>query len=46
MQLESDEGAPVCRLRLEARWEDDGTVEGEVSQDLFWIANPPPTSLR
>lgn len=37
MQLESDEGAPVCRLRLEARWEDDGTVEGEVSQDLFWI---------
>ena len=27
----------MCRLRLEARWEDDGTVEGEVSQDLFWI---------
>ncbi|MEQ8279540.1 MAG: AAA family ATPase [Deltaproteobacteria bacterium] len=29
--------APVCRLRLEARWEDDGTVEGEVSQELFWV---------
>lgn len=28
---------PVCRLRLEARWEDDGTVEGEVSQELFWV---------
>ncbi len=28
---------PVCRLRLEARWEDDGTVEGEVSQDLYWV---------
>ncbi|MCE7798144.1 AAA family ATPase [Sphingobium sufflavum] len=36
---------PVCRLRLEARWEDDGTVEGEVSQELFWVetldADPP-----
>lgn len=27
----------VCRMRLEARWEDDGTVEGEVSQDLYWV---------
>ena len=37
MRIERDEGAPVCRLRLEARWEDDGTVEGEVSQELSWI---------
>lgn len=37
MQLEREEKAPVCRLRLEARWEDDGTVEGEVSQELFWV---------
>lgn len=37
MQLERDGKAPVCRLRLEARWEDDGTVEGEVSQELFWV---------
>lgn len=29
--------APVCRLRLEARWEDDKTADGEVSQDLFWV---------
>ena len=30
---------------LEARWEDDGTIDGEVSQDLFWVDtlddNPP-----
>ncbi|MAZ10509.1 MULTISPECIES: AAA family ATPase [unclassified Limnobacter] len=29
--------SPVCRLRLEARWEDDGTIEGEISQELFWV---------
>ena len=29
--------SPVCRLRLEARWEDDGTVEGEVSQEFGWV---------
>ena len=28
---------PVCRLRLEAHWEDDGTIEGEVSQEFCWI---------
>lgn len=28
---------PVCRLRLAARWEDDGTVDGEVSQELYWV---------
>ncbi|WP_199287567.1 ATP-dependent nuclease [Pollutimonas thiosulfatoxidans] len=37
MQIERADESPVCRLRLEARWEDDGTVEGEVSQELFWI---------
>jgi len=37
MLLERADKAPVCRLRLEAKWEDDGTVEGEVSQELFWI---------
>ena len=29
--------SPVCRLRLEARWEDNGTVEGEVSQEFCWV---------
>jgi len=37
MQIEREDESPVCRLRLDARWEDDGTVEGEVSQELFWI---------
>ncbi len=37
MQIEREGGTPVCRLRLEARWEDDGTIEGEVSQELFWV---------
>ncbi|NBC13117.1 MAG: AAA family ATPase [Gammaproteobacteria bacterium] len=37
MQIEREGKAPVCRLRLEARWEDDGTAEGEVSQELFWV---------
>ena len=37
MQIEREGKSPVCRLRLEARWEDDGTVEGEVSQEIFWV---------
>ena len=37
MLIEREGAAPVCRLRLEARWEDDGTIEGEVSQELFWV---------
>lgn len=45
MQIEREGDAPVCRMRLEACWEDDGTVDGEVSQDLFWVDtlddNPP-----
>ncbi len=36
MRIERSGAEPVCRMRLEARWEDDGTVEGEVSQELFW----------
>lgn len=37
MLLTRPDKPPVCRLRLEAKWEDDGTVEGEVSQELFWV---------
>jgi putative ATP-dependent endonuclease of OLD family len=37
MQIARPDDDPVCRMRLEARWEDDGTVEGEVSQELFWV---------
>nr|WP_187699664.1 AAA family ATPase [Pseudomonas fragi] len=37
MQILRAGQAPVCRMRLEAQWDDDGTLEGEVSQNLFWI---------
>jgi putative ATP-dependent endonuclease of OLD family len=37
MQIEREGKSPVCRLRLRARWEDDSTVDGEVSQELFWV---------
>jgi putative ATP-dependent endonuclease of the OLD family len=37
MQIAAPEATPMCRLRLEAQWVDDGTAEGEVTQDLFWI---------
>lgn len=37
MQISRPRATPVCRIRLEAKWEDDGTAEGEVSQSLFWI---------
>lgn len=37
MQIEREGKSPVCRLRLEARWEDDRTVDDEVSQELFWV---------
>jgi len=31
MLIPREDKPPVCRMRLEARWEDDNTVEGEVS---------------
>lgn len=40
---------PVCRIRLEARWDDDRTVEGEVTQDLYWVTTldaPPPEEKK
>jgi putative ATP-dependent endonuclease of OLD family len=37
MMITREDDNPACRMRLEARWENDGTVDGEVSQDLFWI---------
>lgn len=37
MVIAGKDKSAVCRLRLEARWEDDGTVEGEVSQELYWV---------
>jgi len=28
---------PFCKIRLEARWTADGTVEGEIEQNTYWI---------
>ncbi|QSQ26598.1 AAA family ATPase [Pyxidicoccus parkwayensis] len=37
MRIERPAAPPVCRLRLEAEWADDSTVDGEVTQELYWI---------
>lgn len=37
MHIAAPKASPVCRMRLELRWQDDGTAEGEVTQELFWI---------
>ncbi len=37
MRVERPGGTPLCRLRLRARWDADGTAEGTVSQDLNWV---------
>jgi putative ATP-dependent endonuclease of OLD family len=37
MQIAGPQATPVCRMRLEAQWNDDGTAEGDVTQNLYWI---------
>jgi putative ATP-dependent endonuclease of OLD family len=37
MQIAGPQAVPVCRMRLEAQWDDDGTAEGDVTQTLHWI---------
>lgn len=37
MHISSPGATPACRLRLEARWDDDGTFEGAVTQEIFWV---------
>ncbi|MBF0423120.1 MAG: AAA family ATPase [Magnetococcales bacterium] len=31
---------PVCRIRLEAIWTNDGTPEGDIEERLYWIDTP------
>lgn len=38
VRIERPGGTPMCRVRLRARWDSDGTAEGAVSQDLSWIS--------
>jgi putative ATP-dependent endonuclease of the OLD family len=37
MHIAGPKAVPVCRMRLEAQWQDDGTTDGEVTQDFYWI---------
>ncbi|MBP5972258.1 AAA family ATPase [Brasilonema sp. CT11] len=45
MQVDRLNGTPFVRIRLEAKWEDDGTIDGNIEQKLWWIrtANESPT---
>ncbi len=49
MSVGSPTGEPTCRLRLEANWADDGAVEGNVEQNLYWLLtaeNPVPDDKK
>jgi putative ATP-dependent endonuclease of OLD family len=37
MHIAGPQAVPVCRMRLEAQWDDDGTADGDVTQSLYWI---------
>lgn len=37
MGIQQPGAVPLCRMQLRARWDDDGTMEGTVSQDLNWL---------
>ena len=37
MVIESPDGDPLARIRLDATWSDDGTSEGHVEQQLNWV---------
>ena len=49
MCVVSPSGELACRLKLEANWTDDGTVEGNVEQNLYWLLtaeNPVPEDKK
>ena len=37
MVVEKPGAEPFCRIRLESTWTDDGTVDGDITQKLYWI---------
>lgn len=45
MVVDQPNGIPFARVRLEAKWVDDGTVDGDIEQKLYWVltANELPT---
>lgn len=40
MVVDEPGGTPYCRIRLEAKWTDDGTPDGDVDQKIWWILTP------
>lgn len=40
LTVEQEGGSPFCRIRLRARWTDDGTSEGAIEEDCRWITLP------
>lgn len=37
--VDQDDGKPFLRIRLESSWEDDGTVEGSVETQIYYISS-------
>lgn len=37
MIVDEPGGSPYCRIRLDAIWSNDGTLEGDVTQTISWI---------
>ena len=37
MVIQQPATPPICRILLEARWDDDSTADGEITQTLSWV---------
>ncbi|MBW4512131.1 MAG: AAA family ATPase [Scytonematopsis contorta HA4267-MV1] len=37
MAIDGENGTPFVRIRLEAKWVDDGTIDGDIEQKLWWV---------
>ena len=37
MVVDELNGIPFVRIRLEAKWIDDGTIDGDIEQKLWWV---------
>lgn len=37
MIVDEPDGLPYCRIRLEAKWTNDGTPGGDIEQSLWWV---------
>lgn len=37
MDISEPGATPYCHIRLEAQWVDDGTVDGSIEQEMWWV---------